>query len=127
MYNKTTKSIHISVSPYYLEDQSEPEEQHFVWAYQVTINNLGKESVQLKNRFWKITDSNGAKQEVRGEGVVGETPTIDPNEKYTYTSFCPLKTNFGSMKGHYTFSKKDGEIVKTLIPEFSLIVPNYIN
>ena len=57
MYTKTTKRINITVNPYYLEDQSEPDEQRFVWAYQVTINNLGKERVQLKNRFWKIIDS----------------------------------------------------------------------
>ena len=65
MYTKTTKSINITVNPYYLEDQSEPDEHRFVWAYQVTINNLGTERVQLKNRFWKIIDSNGTKQEVK--------------------------------------------------------------
>ena len=59
MYSKTTKNINVSVKPYYLEEQSEPEEQHFVWAYQVTINNLGQQTVQLKKRYWKITDSNG--------------------------------------------------------------------
>ena len=61
MYTKTTKKINITVNPYFLEDQSEPEDQHFVWAYQVTINNMSKESVQLKNRYWKIIDSNGTK------------------------------------------------------------------
>ena len=71
MFSKTTNNINISVKPYYLEEQSEPDEQHFVWAYQVTINNLGKQTVQLKKRFWKIIDSNGAKKEVRGDGVIG--------------------------------------------------------
>ena len=71
MYTKTTKKINITVNPYFLEEQSEPEDQHYVWAYQVTINNLGKESVKLKNRYWKIIDSNGTKQEVKGEGVLG--------------------------------------------------------
>ena len=78
MYTKTTKRINITVNPYYLEDQSEPDEHRFVWAYQVTINNLGTERVQLKNRFWKIIDSNGTKQEVKGEGVVGEQPVLEP-------------------------------------------------
>ena len=90
MYTKTTKKISITVNPYYLEDQSEPEDQHYVWAYQVTINNLGEERVQLKNRYWKIIDSNGEKQEVRGEGVVGEQPILNPGEKYEYTSGTPL-------------------------------------
>ena len=70
MYSKKTKKINITVSPYFLDDQSEPEDQHFVWAYQVTINNLGKESVQLKNRYWKIIDSNGEKQEVKGDSYI---------------------------------------------------------
>ena len=78
MYTKTTKKISITVNPYFLEDQSEPNDRHFVWAYQVTINNLGKEIVQLKKRFWKIIDSNGIKQEVKGEGVVGEQPILNP-------------------------------------------------
>ena len=123
MYNKTTKSIHISVSPYYLEDQSEPEEQHFVWAYQVTINNLGKESVQLKNRFWKITDSNGAKQEVRGEGVVGEQPVLNPGEKFEYTSGTPLSTPSGFMEGHYEMKNIKGIKFEVDIPTFSLDSP----
>ena len=91
MYTKTTKKINITVNPYFLEDQSEPEDQHYVWAYQVTINNLGKESVKLKNRYWKIIDSNGTKQEVKGEGVVGEQPTLNPGEKFEYTSGTPWK------------------------------------
>ena len=92
MYTKTTKKISITVNPYYLEDQSEPDDQHYVWAYQVTINNQGEERVQLKNRYWKIIDSNGEKQEVRGEGVVGEQPILNPGEKYEYTSGTPLAT-----------------------------------
>ena len=72
MYSKTTKKINITVNQFYLEDQSEPNNNHYVWAYKVTINNNGKETVQLKNRYWKIIDSNGIEQEVRGEGVVGE-------------------------------------------------------
>ena len=123
MYTKTTKKISITVNPYYLEDQSEPEDQHYVWAYQVTINNLGEERVQLKNRYWKIIDSNGEKQEVRGEGVVGEFPVLQPGESFEYTSGTPLKTSNGIMQGFYLMSQDDGEQLKIDIPTFSLDSP----
>ena len=123
MYTKTTKNINITVNPYYLEDQSEPDEQHYVWAYQVTINNVGSEIVQLKNRFWKITDSNGAEQEVRGEGVVGEQPILNPGEKFEYTSGTPLSTPSGFMEGHYEMETKNGSKFDATIPLFSLDTP----
>ena len=124
MYTKTTKKISITVNPYYLEDQSEPDDQHYVWAYQVTINNLGEERVQLKNRYWKIIDSNGEKQEVRGEGVVGEQPILNPGEKYEYTSGTPLKTNSGIMSGSYQMQDLHGKIFDVNIPPFSLDIPD---
>ena len=93
MYSKTTKKINITVKPYYLEDQSEPEDQHYVWAYKVTIDNQGNEKVQLVNRHWKIIDANGTLQEVRGKGVVGEQPVLNPGEKFEYTSGTPLTTS----------------------------------
>ena len=127
MYSKTTKKINITVNPYFLEDQSEPEDQHYVWAYQVTIDNQSNNRVQLKNRYWKIIDSNGSQQEVRGEGVIGEKPIIKSGQIYKYTSFCPLKTEFGSMKGFYTFKNNLGYKLQSFVPEFSLIVPNMVN
>ena len=127
MYTKTTKSINITVNPYYLEDQSEPDEQHFVWAYQITINNLGEESVQLKNRFWKIIDSNGFRQEVKGEGVVGEQPILNPGEKFEYTSGTPLSTPSGFMEGHYEMVTKSGSKFDASIPLFSLDSPHTSN
>ena len=127
MYTKTTNKINITVNPYYLEDQSEPDDQHFVWAYQVTINNLGKEIVQLKNRFWKITDSNGIKQEVRGEGVVGEQPILNPGEKFQYTSGTPLTTPSGFMEGYYEMETKGGTKFDASIPLFSLDSPHISN
>ena len=123
MYKKTTKKIAITVNPYFLEDQSEPEDQHFVWAYQVTINNLSKERVQLKNRYWKIIDSNGIKQEVKGEGVVGEQPILNPGEKFEYTSGTPLSTPSGFMGGHYEMETKNGKKFEAIIPQFSLDSP----
>ena len=123
MYTKTTKKISITVNPYYLEDQSEPDDQHYVWAYQVTINNQGEERVQLKNRYWKIIDSNGEKQEVRGEGVVGEQPILNPGEKYEYTSGTPLGTPSGFMEGHYEMETNEGKKFEAIIPQFSLDSP----
>ena len=123
MYTKTTKNINITVNSYYLEEQSEPDEQHYVWAYQVTINNLGQETVQLKNRYWKIIDSNGTKQEVRGEGVVGEQPILNPGEKFEYTSGTPLSTPSGFMEGYYEMKTIKGIKFEAYIPQFSLDSP----
>ena len=123
MYTKITKKISISVNPYFLEDQSEPDDQHFVWAYQVTINNLSREVVQLKNRYWKIIDSNGSQQEVKGEGVVGEQPILKPGEKFEYTSGTPLNTPSGFMEGHYEMETKTGSRFEASIPTFSLDSP----
>ena len=123
MYSKKTRKINITVNPYFLDDQSEPEEQHFVWAYQVTIDNQGNEKVQLKNRYWKIIDSNGSEQEVKGEGVVGEQPILNPGEKFEYTSGTPLNTPSGFMGGHYEMETKAGEKFEAIIPQFSLDSP----
>ena len=124
MYTKTTKSINITVNPYYLEEQSEPDEHHYVWAYQVTINNLSQETVQLKKRCWKITYSNGTKQEVKGEGVVGEQPILNPGEKFEYTSGTPLSTPSGFMEGYYEMETKTGNKFDASIPLFSLDSPH---
>ena len=127
MYTKTTKSINITVNPSYLDEHSEPEDQHYVWAYQITINNLGKETVQLKNRYWKIIDSNGIKQEIKGRGVVGEQPVINPGEKYEYTSGTPLSTPSGFMEGHYEMETINGKTFDATIPLFSLDSPYVSN
>ena len=123
MYSKKTKKINITVNPYFLDDQSEPEDQHFVWAYQVTIDNQSNEKVQLKNRYWKIIDSNGSEQEVRGEGVVGEQPILNPGEKFEYTSGTPLSTPSGFMGGYYEMETNEGEKFDAIIPQFSLDSP----
>ena len=123
MFSKTTNNINISVKPYYLEEQSEPNEQHFVWAYQVTINNLGQQTVQLKKRYWEITDSNGEKKEVRGAGVIGEQPILQPGTKYEYTSGTPLSTPSGFMEGYYEMETTDGNKFAVSVPLFSLDSP----
>ena len=123
MYSKKTKMINITVNPYFLDDQSEPDDQHFVWAYQVTIDNQSNEKVQLKNRYWKIIDSNGSEQEVRGEGVVGEQPILNPGEKFEYTSGTPLSTPSGFMGGYYEMETNEGKTFDAIIPQFSLDSP----
>lgn len=124
MYSETTRSIRVTVKPVYLEDQSSPGENHYVWAYHVRIENLGKGIVQLRNRYWRITDSFGRVQEVRGAGVVGEQPVLKPGEAFEYTSGTPLHTPSGIMVGAYQMETPDGERFDVAIPAFSLDSPH---
>ena len=123
MYSKTTNGVTVTVTPYFLDDQSSPQESHFVWAYQVNIKNSGNSSIKLNNRNWLIIDANGKVINVQGEGVVGEFPTIEPGESFEYTSGTPLKTNNGIMQGFYLVSQDNGEKLKIDIPAFSLDSP----
>lgn len=122
-YAATTRSINVQVQPTYLEDQSSPDENYYVWSYRVRIENAGGETVQLLNRYWKITDAAGRVQEVRGPGVVGEQPVLAPGESYEYTSGCPLSTPSGIMVGTYEMETRDGELFDIAIPAFSLDSP----
>jgi len=124
---KISDQIIIKTRSLFLPDKSNFEKPLYFFIYKVEIINEGSEKVQLLTRHWDIQDANGNINVVNGEGVIGDKPILNPNEMFEYTSYCPLKTSFGSMKGFYTFSKKDGEMFKSLIPEFSLIVPNNIN
>ena len=123
MYEETTRSIRITVKPFFLDEQSSPENDHYVFAYQVRIENQGAETVQLRNRYWKITDGFGHQQEVRGEGVVGEQPVINPGHSYEYTSGTPLGTSSGIMVGTYEMVTSDGESFDAAVPAFSLDSP----
>ena len=123
MYEAITRSISVSVEPIFLEDQSSPDEDHYVWAYQVKIRNKGLEAVQLLNRHWRITDARGQLQEVKGEGVVGEQPMLKPGEAFEYTSGTPLATPSGIMFGSYEMETKTGERFDIEIPAFSLDSP----
>jgi len=123
MYSETTRAIRVTVNPIYLEEQSVPSENHFVWAYKVEIKNLGTATVQLLNRHWKITDSLGRMQEVRGAGVVGEQPTLEPGESFEYTSGTPLNTPSGIMVGSYEMQRATGERFLVDVPAFSLDSP----
>jgi len=123
MYEKVTKNIAVSVRPFYLEEQSEPDEDRFVWAYRVNILNKGDDTVQLLNRHWRITDKLGRLQEVKGPGVVGEQPVLKPGESFEYTSGCPLTTPSGIMVGTYEMTTTGGERFSVEIPAFSLDSP----
>ncbi|MEE8499723.1 MAG: Co2+/Mg2+ efflux protein ApaG [Kiloniellales bacterium] len=124
MYHETTRSIRVTVEPFYLEDQSSPSDGHYVWAYQVRIENHGDETVQLLNRYWRITDSLGRIQEVRGAGVVGEQPTLKPGESFEYTSGTPLHTPSGIMVGTYEMESAGGGRFDVAVPAFSLDSPH---
>ena len=126
MYRAVTEGIEVSVEPYYLDDESEPEKGHFVWAYMVEIRNDTNAPVQLRTRYWKIMDGLGRVEEVRGPGVVGEEPVIEPGETYEYSSGCPLKTSSGIMAGSYGMEREDGTKFEVEIPAFSLDLPDEV-
>ncbi|MGR7922310.1 Co2+/Mg2+ efflux protein ApaG [Zobellella denitrificans] len=123
----TPGAIHIATRPQYLADRSAPDEQHYVFAYTITIRNDGNERVRLISRRWLITDANGKKIEVEGSGVVGEQPRIAPGEEYTYTSGVSLETPVGVMEGSYTLVLDDGREFQAPIAAFRLAMPNLIN
>ena len=124
MYSAITREIRVQVEPIYLDDQSEPDDAQYVWAYRVQIENEGTETVQLLSRYWHITDGMGRVQEVRGAGVIGEQPVLNPGESYEYTSGTPLPTPSGIMKGSYQMSTPSGEKFDIEVPAFSLDCPH---
>lgn len=123
-YEQTTQGITVRVQPFYLEEQSSPESRHFVWAYHVRIQNNGGATVQLLNRYWRITDCTGNVQEVRGEGVVGKQPVLKPGEAFEYASGTPLSAPSGIMVGTYYMETEDGEQLDVDVPAFSLDSPH---
>jgi len=116
----------IEVSVQYLEDRSHPEQQHYLFAYTITIHNRSAEAAQLFTRAWEITDGNGDITEVHGVGVVGKQPLIQAGESYTYTSSAILETPVGTMQGAYTF-KSDSGVFDVPVPLFSLATPGVMN
>jgi ApaG protein len=125
LFTAVTRDVRVSVRAFYLEDQSKPDESHFVWAYRVTIENQGGITVQLLKRSWLITDTMGRTQQVHGPGVVGEQPVLEPGESFEYTSGTPLSTPSGFMRGTYHMVERDsGEAFDVAIPAFSLDSPH---
>ncbi len=123
MYSKITNDIRVIVRPMFLPEESSPQQNTFVWAYHVRIENHGAQTVQLRNRYWKITDGYGRTQEVRGPGVVGEEPVLRPGDAFEYTSGTPLPSPSGIMSGSYEMETQNGDRFEVEIPSFSLDSP----
>jgi len=123
-WEKTTNGICVRVEPCFLDDRSSVSERRFVWAYQVEIENHSDMTVQLINRYWRITDAHGHVEEIFGPGVVGEQPVLAPGQSYRYTSGAPLTTPSGLMEGYYEMQGNTGMVFRAPIPLFSLDSPH---
>jgi ApaG protein len=127
MSDTLTRGIRILVKPQYVADQSDPANDHYLFAYHITIRNEGSEAVQLISRHWVITNGEGQVEEVRGPGVVGYQPELEPGQEFQYTSGCPLRTPVGSMHGEFNMVTKTGEHFDARIAPFTLAVPGAVN
>ncbi|MBC7588206.1 MAG: Co2+/Mg2+ efflux protein ApaG [Chitinophagaceae bacterium] len=128
MVTKISEGIQISVETFYQSDYSNPQNNEFMFAYRITIENHNHFTVQLLHRNWTIFDSNGEQREVEGEGVVGTQPILQSGEQFQYVSGCNLRTEMGKMKGHYTMINQNNKLnFQVKIPPFELIVPFKMN
>lgn len=127
MTDQADYDIHISVKTSYIEDQSDPLSERYVFSYTITIHNAGNAAAKLINRHWVITDANGDVQEVRGEGVVGEKPHLKPGEAFRYTSGTVMQTPVGSMSGSYEMLTDDNDTFDVEIPMFTLSIPGVLH
>ncbi|MGF1714843.1 Co2+/Mg2+ efflux protein ApaG [Photobacterium chitinilyticum] len=127
MTTNAIPTIKCRVVTHYIEDQSEPENQRYVFSYTITIRNLGSGEAQLLNRHWLITDANGKKLVIDGEGVVGEQPKIAANDEYTYTSGTIIETPLGVMQGHYVMINEQGDEFEAEVSPFRLSIPNILH
>ena len=127
MNEATLNNIQVDVETRYVEEQSNPEQNYYVFAYTITIRNKGQQAAQLLTRHWVITDSNEKVQEVRGDGVVGEQPLLEPGEQFVYTSGTMLETAVGTMKGSYQMLADDGSRFDAEIDEFVLSTPRVLH
>lgn len=127
MSTAVTEGVKVTVHPEWLEEHSSPLSGRWVFAYTIQIDNGGEETVRLMGRRWLITDAHGNEQEVVGDGVVGEQPVITVGDSHEYTSFCPLPTPLGSMRGSFRMQRPDGSTFEAEIAPFTLVVPNSLN
>jgi ApaG protein len=123
MYQAVTNSVKVTVTPAFEPKRSDPEEGRYFWRYDIEITNLGDRPVTLVERHWLITDADGQQQDVRGAGVIGEQPTIEPGQSFRYASGCPLSTPSGMMVGEYQMVDPDGRRFEVSIPPLSLDSP----
>ena len=122
-----TQDIQVIVHSKYDQESSKLSDGQFLYVYHVVIKNKGEITVTLMNRYWHITDGLGRVHEVNGEGVIGQCPTIHPGEKFEYSSFCPLETQYGVMKGHYEMVTEGDETIVVEVAPFCLSVPGALN
>lgn len=127
MSSAVTEGIRVEVKSAYRPDRSEPASSRWLFTYTVTIRNEGDAPAQLVARHWIITDANGDREEVQGDGVVGHQPRLSAGEQFEYTSFCILKTAHGSMRGSYRMVRDDGSVFQAAIAPFPLVVPGTLN
>lgn len=123
----TTEGITVTVDSTFSAEHFRPQANRFFFLYQIRILNEGSEPAQLMHRHWIITDANGDRQEVRGPGVIGETPRLLPGQAFEYVSGCPLTTSFGAMEGSYEMQRDNGTVFRVRIAPFSLALPHAIN
>ncbi|MCX7632719.1 MAG: Co2+/Mg2+ efflux protein ApaG [Turneriella sp.] len=115
-----TEGIRVIAEPRYLPEQSSPEDNQYLFTYRITLINEGTEWVKLKSRHWIIIDGDGRREDVYGPGVVGQEPELEPGQSYSYSSFCPLRTNFGTMEGSFSMIRRDGTPFEVRIARFYL-------
>jgi ApaG protein len=123
MYTAISNKIKVTVRPKYLLEQSKPNEDRYVWTYTIEIVNVGNRTMQLTHRHWQITDGKGNCEEVRGLGVVGEQPKLNPGDAFSYSSGCGLKTRSGAMVGTFRMVDESGAAFDVAIPAFALESP----
>lgn len=124
MFKAITHGVTVTVMPVYIDERSNPQNSQYFWAYRVVIENNAERTLQLMTRYWKITDSNGHVEEVRGDGVIGEQPVLKVGEQFGYTSGCPLTTSSGIMVGSYFMQDGDSKMIEIDIPAFPLDLPD---
>jgi ApaG protein len=127
MSNTETEGIRVTVKASYWPERSTPDNSQWAFTYAVTIKNEGSKPSTLRARHWVITDANGRVEEVRGEGVVGKQPRLEPGDSFEYTSWAMLRTPFGTMRGEYVMERADGSKFEAKIAEFVLTMPNALN
>jgi len=119
----TTEGIRVGAAAFYIAEQSDPDNHQYVFGYNIVIANTGDRPAQLLSRHWMIIDAHGRREEVRGPGVVGQTPRLEAGKAFKYQSFCPLRTPWGTMEGEYTMKRDDGTTFEAKIGRFYLTMP----